>query len=217
MTKEAMTKLNTIATSANNYSLPVATASIGGVKTGTDITIDGSGNVSVNNNSHTHNGSTISALDGADITTGTISDARLPASISSNITGNAATATNSTQLGGATKETVLTDSDTKIPTSAAVKTYVDTQTGGNNRTVSWAASGMTAGTLAPILIADGYDQKAVGAVGYYGSNAIISIGVYQGFLRMSVLSPSGSQSNLTWSVGANTTLTEEAEITYPIR
>jgi len=55
------------------------------------------------NDSHTHTGSTISALDGADITTGTISDARLPATITSSITGssasctgNAATATTAT-------------------------------------------------------------------------------------------------------------------------
>jgi len=56
-------------------------------------------------NSHTHTGSTISALDGGDITTGTISDARLPTTISSNITGssasctgNAATATNASYV-----------------------------------------------------------------------------------------------------------------------
>ena len=41
---------------ANNYSLPVAGSSIGGVKSGTDISVDGSGNVSVNNDSHTHDG-----------------------------------------------------------------------------------------------------------------------------------------------------------------
>jgi hypothetical protein len=50
------TKLDGIAASANNYSLPVAGSSIGGVKSGTDITVDGSGNVSVNNDSHTHDG-----------------------------------------------------------------------------------------------------------------------------------------------------------------
>jgi hypothetical protein len=49
------TKLDGIASGANKYSLPVATASaLGGVKSGTDITVDSSGNVSVNNNSHTH-------------------------------------------------------------------------------------------------------------------------------------------------------------------
>ena len=50
------TKLDGIAASANNYSLPVAGSSIGGVKSGTDISVDSSGNVSVNNDSHTHDG-----------------------------------------------------------------------------------------------------------------------------------------------------------------
>jgi hypothetical protein len=39
---------------ANNYSLPVASTTLGGIKSGTDITVDSSGNVSVNNDSHTH-------------------------------------------------------------------------------------------------------------------------------------------------------------------
>lgn len=43
------------------YTLPVAGASIGGVKSGTDITVDASGNVSVNDDSHNH---VISNVDG---------------------------------------------------------------------------------------------------------------------------------------------------------
>lgn len=44
------TKLNGVATGANNYTLPVATASVlGGVKSGTDISVDSSGNVTVSN------------------------------------------------------------------------------------------------------------------------------------------------------------------------
>ena len=55
-------KLANIANGANNYTLPVATSSIlGGVKSGTDITIDASGNVSVNDDSHNH---TIGNVDG---------------------------------------------------------------------------------------------------------------------------------------------------------
>lgn len=43
-------KLASIAQGANNYTLPVATAStLGGVKSGADITVNSSGNVSVNN------------------------------------------------------------------------------------------------------------------------------------------------------------------------
>jgi hypothetical protein len=55
-TNTLKTKLDGIATSANNYSLPVAGTSIGGVKSGTDITVNASGDVSVNNDSHTHDG-----------------------------------------------------------------------------------------------------------------------------------------------------------------
>ena len=48
-------KLAGIAQGANNYTLPIATASkIGGIKSGTDITVDSSGNVSVNDDSHNH-------------------------------------------------------------------------------------------------------------------------------------------------------------------
>lgn len=54
-------KLDGIASGANNYSLPVAGVSLGGVKSGTDITVDGSGNVSVNDDSHNH---TIGNVDG---------------------------------------------------------------------------------------------------------------------------------------------------------
>ncbi len=76
------------------------TIDITGDITATAVAFDGSSNIAisaaVNNDSHTHTGSTISSLAGTDITTGTISDARLPATISSNITGNAATATTTT-------------------------------------------------------------------------------------------------------------------------
>lgn len=43
------------------YTLPVAGASLGGVKSGTDITVDASGNVTVNDDSHNH---VISNVDG---------------------------------------------------------------------------------------------------------------------------------------------------------
>lgn len=88
------TKLDGIASGANNYSLPVAGTSIGGVKSGTDITVDASGNVSVNDDSHTHDGRyyTESEIDtklaakaasshthaASDITSGTLDLARIP-------------------------------------------------------------------------------------------------------------------------------------------
>lgn len=44
------------------YTLPVAGISLGGVKSGTDITVDASGNVSVNDNSHDHTVANITGL-----------------------------------------------------------------------------------------------------------------------------------------------------------
>ena len=48
-----------------NYTLQVASSTLGGVLSGTDITIDGSGNVSVNDNSHNHTTSNVTELDTA--------------------------------------------------------------------------------------------------------------------------------------------------------
>jgi hypothetical protein len=45
------------------YTLPVASTSLGGVKSGTDITVDGTGNVSVVDDSHNHITSNIDGLD----------------------------------------------------------------------------------------------------------------------------------------------------------
>ena len=50
-----------ILTSDDQYTLPVASATLGGIKSGTDITVDGSGNISVNDDSHAH---IISNVDG---------------------------------------------------------------------------------------------------------------------------------------------------------
>lgn len=46
-------KLNGIAANANNYSLPAAGTSLGGVKSGGDVTIS-NGVITVNDNSHSH-------------------------------------------------------------------------------------------------------------------------------------------------------------------
>lgn len=53
-TDALLSKLNGIDEGANKYVLPVAGTAIGGVKSGTDITVDSSGNVSVNDDSHNH-------------------------------------------------------------------------------------------------------------------------------------------------------------------
>lgn len=80
------TKLDGIATGANKYTLPVAGSSLGGVKSGTDITVDSSGNVSVNNDSHSHSASTITSVNASAIT-GVIDAANLPSYVDDVIEG----------------------------------------------------------------------------------------------------------------------------------
>ncbi len=61
----------------SNYSLPIAGASLGGVKSGTDISVDESGNVSVLDDSHTHDLRYLQLTGGTltgDLVTTTISD-----------------------------------------------------------------------------------------------------------------------------------------------
>lgn len=74
-TTDEKTKLSGIEAEANKYTLPVAGEALGGVKSGTDITVDASGNVSVNDDSHNHVISNIdglqTALDGKSATTHT--------------------------------------------------------------------------------------------------------------------------------------------------
>ena len=61
------------------YTLPVAGVNLGGVKSGTDITVDASGNVNVNDNSHSHTIANVTglqtALDGKESTSGATSKA----------------------------------------------------------------------------------------------------------------------------------------------
>ena len=74
-TNDEKTKLSGIEAEANKYTLPVAGETLGGVKSGTDITVDVSGNVSVNDDSHNHVISNVdglqAALDGKSATTHT--------------------------------------------------------------------------------------------------------------------------------------------------
>ena len=114
------TKLDGIATGANKYVLPVATSSaIGGVKSGTDITVDSSGNVSVVNDSHTHSDSTITSLDASKLT-GTIPSSILPSYVDDVIE---ATSTSGFPISG-----------------EAGKIYVDTT---SNKTYRWSGSQYT--------------------------------------------------------------------------
>lgn len=58
------TKLSGIETGANKYVLPSASSTLGGVKTGGDVTISG-GVITVNDNSHAHSMANITGLDDA--------------------------------------------------------------------------------------------------------------------------------------------------------
>jgi len=61
LSKDDKVKLDGIAANANNYVLPVASTILGGIKSGTDITVDANGNVTVNN------ADTVDGLQGADL------------------------------------------------------------------------------------------------------------------------------------------------------
>lgn len=68
----------TITTQDTNTTYGAASSSaLGLIKSGGDITVDGSGIVTVNNDSHTHSNSTITSLDASKLT-GTVSIDRLP-------------------------------------------------------------------------------------------------------------------------------------------
>lgn len=86
MTPALLSKLNGIAAGANAYSLPVAGTALGGVKSGTDITVDTSGNVSVNNDSHSHGNGTITSVDAGKVNSGVLASARIPNLDASKIT-----------------------------------------------------------------------------------------------------------------------------------
>jgi hypothetical protein len=110
MSSTDKTKLDGIETGANKYVLPVATSSaIGGVKSGTDINVDSSGNVSVVDNSHNHTIANVTNLQ-------TSLDAKAPlASPALTGTPTAPTATAGTNT-------------TQVATTAFVKTAVDNAT-----------------------------------------------------------------------------------------
>lgn len=119
------TKLDGIATGANKYTLPVAGSSLGGVKSGTDITIDSSGNVSVNNDSHNHSASTITSVNASAIT-GVISAANLPSYVDDVVEGYYSNSKFYKENGH----------KTEIPGEAG-KIYVDLS---SNKTYRWSGS-----------------------------------------------------------------------------
>lgn len=71
----------------------------------------GFGNINIGTSTFTGNGSGLTTLNASNISSGTIADAYLPATISSDITGNAATATSATSATSATNATNATNFD----------------------------------------------------------------------------------------------------------
>jgi hypothetical protein len=90
------------------------------------VSFNGSANISLNNNAITNGAGYIngSSLNASNLDSGTVSDSRLPASISSDITGNAATATT------ATTATNVTASANNSTDETVYLTFVDGATGG---------------------------------------------------------------------------------------
>lgn len=97
------------------YSLPAAGTSLGGVKSGGDVSIS-SGTITVNNDSHNHSDSTITSLDASKLT-GTIPTALLPSYVD---------------------DVLEYSAKANFPTTGeAGKIYVDTAT---NKTYRWGGS-----------------------------------------------------------------------------
>lgn len=130
------------------YTLPTATSTVlGGIKSGTDITIDASGNVSVNDNSHEHTIENVTGLQGALDAKETPSGATAKASTAEN-NAKGYTDTKLAELVGSAPETLDTLHElaealgedpnfaTTITNTLAQKTNKFTQTIGDGTSVS---------------------------------------------------------------------------------
>ena len=94
-------KLDGIAASANNYTLPVATDSVsGGVKVGSNLTIDGSGVLSADAQAYTLPAATTGALGGVQVGSGLAITAAGLLSATGVTTGNATTSTDGLMSSG---------------------------------------------------------------------------------------------------------------------
>lgn len=137
------TKLDGITAGANNYFLPVASTILGGVKSGTDITVDVNGNVSIVDDSHNH---IISNIDGLQTTL----DAKLGISANAVSATKLATARTITTSGDvtATATSFNGGTDITIPT-----TLVPVGTAGTYRSVTTDAKGRVIAGTNPTTIA----------------------------------------------------------------
>lgn len=83
------------------YTLPVASATLGGIKSGTDITVDGSGNVSVVDASHNH---IIDNVDGLQAALDAKAPLSSPALVTPTVSGSGRVISNDTATGTAVYE-----------------------------------------------------------------------------------------------------------------
>lgn len=144
------TKLSGIATNANNYSLPIATSTVlGGIKSGTDIKVDTSGNVSVNDDSHNH---VIANVDG------------LQSALNNKI--NTSLIDNNSNTGTLwTSEKIVSFFDSNLPTT----TYQYSGTVGTNTTVSIiipSATDYKSGSLEVLRYINNRWEKAIHGIDY---------------------------------------------------
>ena len=161
----------TLAASATKLAT-ARTIDITGDISATAVAFDGTANIAisatVNDNSHTHNNSTVFSLDASKITTGTISDARLPATISSNVTGSSATCTG----------------NAATATAASNANYASSAGSANSAgTVTTAAqpSITSVGTLSSLLVGGNINtNSSFGAVGFVQAGVLSSTGASKG-------------------------------------
>lgn len=136
------------------------TIGINGDITATPVGFDGTSNItitaSVNNDSHSHTGSTISALDGSDITTGTVSSNRLPVATNSNDGIMTSSVFNEHVVNNAKVSDINHNVTTNLSTSHNASTVVINSSDGNNATIN-AATASTAGIMSEAI----FDQHVI--------------------------------------------------------
>ena len=185
-------KLDGIATGANAYSLPAAGSSLGGVKTGGDVTIS-NGTITVNDDSHNHVISNIDSLQ-------TTLDAKAPKA-SPGLTGTptaptAAAGTNTTQI--ATTAFVTNAVNSVLGANDAMLFKGTLGTGGTvtalpaTHSVGWTYKVITAGTYAGITCEVG-DMIICVADGTSANNAHWT--VVQTNIDGAVIGPASSVTN----------------------
>jgi hypothetical protein len=220
MSSADKTKLDGIASGANNYSLPTASNTVlGGVKSGGDVTISGTGVVSVNDDSHNH---TVANIDGLQTelddkfskTGGTITGSVI-------ITGDATiqgdfntTTGNVVDLGD--NIIVLNSGETGTP-SVDAGIEVERGTSANVQWVwdeaadNWSAKGQRIGGVADPITNDqvggrGYNDSRYASINH--SHAYDNYGNWTISIDGGTASNVGSGNNVNFIGGSNVTLSK---------